>query len=201
MKRAMVGVVCALIVSCVVLTSAAFGADGPRKESVQRTAFKAGGTIYLHLGAGDADVVVKPGTSEIVVTTKTKEAETKDTRVSVKVVNTRADVSVHGPKNHFEYRVEIPSAAHLIVRMSAGDLNISGVDGDLDAELHAGDCNINLGATPDSYGPVDLSVRAGDVEAPAFKVSKDGLFRHHREKRIAKFKLHAHVGAGDLRVK
>src|SRR3954469_2817148 len=85
MKRTMVGVVCSAIVSCVVLTSAAFGADEPRKETVQRTAFKAGGAIYLHLGAGDADVVVKPGTSEIVVTTKTKEAETKDTRVSVKV--------------------------------------------------------------------------------------------------------------------
>jgi hypothetical protein len=42
-------------------------------------------------------------------------------------------------------------------------------------------------------------VTAGDVKAPAFGVNKGGLFRSFRKEYPGgKYRLHAHVGAGDL---
>jgi len=45
---------------------------------------------------------------------------------------------------------------------------------------------------------VDASVNAGDVEASPFGESHGGLFRSFKKSGSGKYKLHAHVGAGDL---
>jgi hypothetical protein len=45
-------------------------------------------------------------------------------------------------------------------------------------------------------------VLAGDLTASAFGVSKDGLFRSfEKDNPSGKYRLHAHVGAGDLTLK
>ena len=158
--------------------------------------------MVLHLGAGDATVVSNPSAKEIVVTTETQsEEKLNDIKVGVKVTGDSAVVHVTGPHNRFRYKVEIPTAANLKVRMSAGDLKVSGVDGDTDIEVHAGDCTIELGTAPENFGPINLSVKAGDVSAGPFKASKGGLFRHFHDERVAKYRFHAHVGAGDLTVR
>jgi hypothetical protein len=167
-----------------------------------RAAFAARGAVLMHLDAGDATVVSNPEATEIVVTTETKSADKLDKiKATIRVTGGNyAEIHVEGPKD-FRYKIEVPTATRLKVRMSAGDLNIDGVDGETDVELHAGDCNIALAGAADSFGPIDLSVGAGDISAGPFSASKSGLFRHFRNDKESKYRFHAHVGAGDLNVK
>jgi hypothetical protein len=166
-----------------------------------RAAFAARGSVLMRLDAGDATVVSNPAATEIVVTTETKSGDKLDKiKPTIRVTGTYAEIHVEGPKD-FRYKIEVPTASRLKIRMSAGDLNIDGVDGETDVELHAGDCNIALTGTADSFGPIDLSVGAGDISAGPFSASKGGLFRHFRNAKESKYRFHAHVGAGDLNVK
>jgi hypothetical protein len=48
------------------------------------------------------------------------------------------------------------------------------------------------------YRSVDASVYAGDLDAPAFGACTGGLFRSLHWSGTGAYKLHAHVGAGDL---
>jgi hypothetical protein len=166
-----------------------------------RAAFSARGTVTLQLGAGDATIVSEPGAREIVVTTEIKNpGKAKDIKTKINVTGDSALVKVTGPDN-FRYKIVLPTALNLKVRMSAGDLSLSGVDGSLDLQLHAGDCNVYLGSAAENFGPIDLSVGAGDITGEPFAASKSGLFRHFHDHRMGKYRLHVHVGAGDLRVK
>jgi len=109
-----------------------------------------------------------------------------------------ADLRIFGgPKNNLEVTIEIPSSAMLFIRMSAGDLSVEGVSGDKDVELYAGDLTISVGDAAD-YGHVDASVLSGDLEAAPFHESHGGLFRSFEKHGAGKYRLHAHVGAGDL---
>jgi hypothetical protein len=81
--------------------------------------------------------------------------------------------------------------------MPFGDLTVEGVSGDKDVELHAGDLNIEVGDAND-YRRVDASVNAGDISAGPFGEARDGLFRSFQKTGDGRYKLHAHLGAGDL---
>src|SRR6202043_2679756 len=102
-----------------------------------------------------------------------------------------------GPKNNLEVTIEVPNSAMLFVRMPAGDLSVEGVSGDKDVELHAGDLTIAVGNAAD-YNHVDASVMSGDLEAAPFSESHGGLFRSFEKSGSGKYRLHAHVGAGEL---
>jgi len=81
-----------------------------------------------------------------------------------------------------------------VVRSPAGDLSLSGVVGDKDVEIHAGDLTISVG-DPASYKHADASVRR-DSNAGAFGIVKDGLFRSfNKDNSAGKYRLHAHVAA------
>jgi hypothetical protein len=102
-----------------------------------------------------------------------------------------------GPQNDVHVTIEEPRASALEVRMSAGDLTVEGITGDKDVELYAGDLIIVVG-DPKTYGHVDASVLAGDIEATPFGESHDGLFRSFDKTGAGTAKLHARVLAGDL---
>ena len=102
-----------------------------------------------------------------------------------------------GPKNDLQVTIEVPRSSMLYVRMPAGELSVEGVAGDKDIELHAGELTVGVGDSTD-YGHVDASVFAGDLEAAPFHESHGGLFRSFEKTGTGKYRLHAHVGAGDL---
>jgi hypothetical protein len=81
--------------------------------------------------------------------------------------------------------------------MFAGQMNLSDITGDKDVELHAGQLNMDIGK-PEDYFRVEASVLTGSVEASAFNVSKGGLFRSFEHGGPGKYRLHAHVGAGEI---
>jgi hypothetical protein len=87
------------------------------------------------------------------------------------------------------------------IRSKVSARRLSGVTGDKDDEIHAGDLTISVG-NPGDYKHADGSVWAGDLSASAFGVTKDGLFRSFdKDNASGKYRLHAHVGAGDLVLK
>ena len=102
-----------------------------------------------------------------------------------------------GPKNDLEITVSVPKNSDLFVRIPAGEVHIEGITGNKDVELHAGELIIAVG-NPADYDRVDASVTAGEVDGDPFGQSKGGLFRSFRQQGGGKYRLHAHVGAGQL---
>jgi hypothetical protein len=81
-----------------------------------------------------------------------------------------------------------------------GDLNVEGIEGDKDVELTGGSLTLRAG-NPQDYGPVDASVYAGGLNPGPFADSQGGLFNSFKRQGPGRYRLHAHVGAGDLTLK
>jgi hypothetical protein len=74
-------------------------------------------------------------------------------------------------------------------------MSVSGIKGDKDIEINAGDLNMSVGNSSD-WGYVDASVTAGDIHAPAFKEATGGLFQSFHWTGPGKYRLHVHLMAG-----
>ena len=160
--------------------------------------YPSGGQLSIRVRSGDVRVV---GSAENKVTVKV-DAKDPDKAREVTVRFERLDNSAElrisgGPKNDLWITVEVPKSTGLFVRMPAGQLEISNVTGDKDVQLHAGELIVGVG-NPADYSHVDASVTTGGLEAPPFGESHGGLFRSFQKSGNGKYKLHAHVGAGDL---
>jgi hypothetical protein len=162
--------------------------------------FNSGGKLRMELGAGDADIIGGKEDKIIITYTTSKPEQAKNVRVEADLRDTWGTLKVHGPHNNFRYTIQVPAKTNLYVRMSAGDLEITGIEGHKDVESHAGDLKINLD-DPRKYGEVDASVRFGDLNLPAFNVSKGGIGRSWKRNEKGEYRLHAHLGAGDLTVR
>jgi hypothetical protein len=158
--------------------------------------------LTLDLRSGDYRVVGSAAEKVSVRATGDRAEKGKDVSLTFKHMNNHAELRLTGgPTNNGpSIVVEVPKASNLVVRLPFGDLNIEGVSGDKDVEMHAGDLNIEVG-NPADYAHVDASVNAGDLSAGPFGESKDGLFRSFSKTGTGRYRLHAHVGAGDLNLK
>jgi hypothetical protein len=162
--------------------------------------FVSGGQVRMSLCPGAIEVT---GTddSQLRVSYTTRADEEKEVRVRIQVNGDHAAIRVRGcPHNNFELRIEVPKISNLYARMFAGEMNIDGIRGDKDVEIHAGHLTMEIGR-PEENGHVDASVVTGDLEASAFDVSKGGLFRSFDHHGPGKFRVHAHVGAGQLELR
>jgi hypothetical protein len=84
--------------------------------------------------------------------------------------------------------------------MRGGDLSVQDVVGDKDLELTGGDLTIQVGS-PEDYSHVDLSVKFGDISGTQFGDPKGWIGNSLQKDGNGKYKLHAHVMAGDLVLK
>jgi hypothetical protein len=157
-----------------------------------------GSNLRLHLRSGEFRIVGHSDNRVAVHLNGRNAGNARDLTVRFRRSDNTADLRVFGgPKNDLEVTIEVPSSAMLLVRMPAGDLSIEGVSGDKDVELHFGDLTISVGNAAD-YSHVDASVMSGDLEAAPFGESHGGLFRSFEKNGTGRYRLHAHVGAGDL---
>jgi hypothetical protein len=185
-----------------VLSAAAFAwAQDVRIEEVGKSPveakFPAGGQIRMDLCPGGIELV---GTDDQVVRVS-YHPERDDVKVRINASGDRGDLKLSGcPHNNFKVRIEIPKFTGLYVRMMAGQLDVQDITGDKDVELHFGQLNLDVGK-PEQYGHVDASVNSGQLEAGAFNVSKGGLFRSFDQTGPGKYRLHAHVGAGQVELR
>ncbi|MFZ0300427.1 MAG: hypothetical protein WAM13_18905 [Candidatus Sulfotelmatobacter sp.] len=170
-------------------------------EHSARQEFVSGGTVRLHLEAGG--YTIRPGDSKNVIVTCHADSEEQLERVKVKIerMGESADVYVsETPHNNFQATIEVPRRSDLWVRLSAGELVVEDVEGDKDVRLFAGRVQIDV-PHPELYGHRDASVMTGSIEASAFDVSKDGLFRSFDQDGPGKYRLHAHVIAGEIELR
>ena len=181
------------------LPSIALGDSRGTCEKSFETPFRTGGELQMHLRSGDIDIK-GTDTDKIVVSCDLQAFERAgDVRIGFRSAGKSGTLRVSGgPTSNFHVRIEVPRNTHLFVRSPAGDLKMSGVVGNKDVEMHAGDLTIAVGRASD-YSHADGSVLVGDLVAPAFAINKDGLFRSfEKDNRTGKYRLHAHVGAGEV---
>ena len=164
------------------------------RTSPVETKFGPNGRIRMDLCSAGIDVVGREDGMLRVDADPTR----GNTKVSIRIFGDRADIRVTNcPNNNYRVTIEVPKTSALYIRMMAGELNVRDVVGDKDVVLHFGELNIDMGKAED-YRHVEASVNSGDLEAALFNVSKGGLFRSFDHNGPGKYRVHAHVGAGQL---
>jgi hypothetical protein len=197
--------ICAVSLAClVVFSTPRTTAQSRRIEATNlpdhpfEVAYPSGSRLNLHLRSGDMRVVGKDDNKISVRVEANNIEKARTVRVLFERFDDSAELRVSGgPKNDLRVIVEVPKATGLFVRMPAGQLEISGITGDKDVQLHAGELIVHVG-DPADYSHVDASVTTGGLEARPFHEDHGGLFRSFQKSGNGKFRLHAHVGAGDL---
>ena len=125
----------------------------------------------------------------------------QDVKGRLSLANNVADFRLTGgPRNELQIIIHIPRNSDLTARIFAGEVNVQDVTGNKDLELRSGQLTISVDK-PEDYGHVDMSVSAGEVDAEIFGDSKGGLFRSISRNTGGKYRLHAHVGTGQLSVR
>jgi hypothetical protein len=165
------------------------------------TNLASGGNLRLHLHDGDFRIVGSDS-EKISIHVDGKNVEkAKNIKIHLMRSGSAMDLKLsHVPKKELQVTIEIPRSSNLYVRMRGGDLSVQGVTGDKDLELTGGDLTIQVG-NPEEYSHVDLSVRFGDVSGTQFGDPKGWLGNSVRRDGNGKYRLHAHVMAGDLVLK
>jgi hypothetical protein len=157
--------------------------------------------LRLLVRSGDI-LIVGSEDNKITVDLAGKNADKiQDVKGRLSVVNNVAELHLTGgPKNEMQIIIHVPKNSDLTARIFAGEVNVQDVIGNKDFELHAGQLTIGV-EKPEDYGHVDMSVNAGEVDAEIFGDSKGGLFRTISRDTSGKYRLHAHVGTGQLSVR
>lgn len=160
--------------------------------------FVSGGKVEMTLESGDYNI---RASSDNRIHVRWNEASAKGVRVKLTTNGKSAELRVENtPHDNFHATIEVPALADVRVRLTAGNLEMAGIKGNKDIEANAGNLNISVGSSSD-WGDVDASVTAGDVNAPAFHESRGGLFRSFKWKGPGKYRLHAHLMAGDVNLR
>jgi hypothetical protein len=163
--------------------------------------FEAAGTIRMNLNVGDMQIVGAQG-DRITVSWHSSRPE-DESRVSVKVQRSGkndATVVVDGPGNRVKYRVEVPRQSNVAIRMQAGNLDVRGVLGSVDADLLAGNMDLRV-ADPRHYRTVSASVTAGDITAQPGHADTSGLWRSFKATGNGDYELRARLLAGQLTIR
>ncbi|HSK44429.1 MAG TPA: DUF4097 family beta strand repeat-containing protein [Candidatus Binatia bacterium] len=160
--------------------------------------FVSGGRIEITLESGDYNI---RASADNRLHVRWNDASARGVRVKLTTNGKSADLHVENtPHNDFHAIIEVPALTDVRIRLTAGNLSVSGIKGDKDIEVNAGNLNISVGSSSD-WGDVDASVTAGDLNAPAFQEVRGGLFRSFKWKGPGKYRLHVHAMAGDINLR
>jgi hypothetical protein len=161
-------------------------------------AFGPHGRLDLRVRSGDVRVVgVEEPRISVEVSGKNAD-QARDLKVRFEQRNDGARMRVFGgPRNGIQITVRVPSTTDLRARVPFGDFAVEGIPGNKDVELHAGDLTVDV-VDRLAYARVDASVYSGEVDADVFGETHGGLFRSFSREGPGAFRLHAHVGAGQL---
>lgn len=156
-----------------------------------------GQALKLELSSGDYRI--EPGaTNQVVVISQDNARSGPKPRFGIDTSPREARVKVEGPRNYAAV-IQVPKNSNLKVRLSGGRLRVNGVEGDKDIESNAGTVSIDVGK-PEKYARVEASVDIGHIEAPPYQVIQDGFGRSFAREGPGMYRLHAHVGSGEIRL-
>jgi hypothetical protein len=161
--------------------------------------FPSGGSLRMDLCS--SGVEIRGVAQDIFRLAYKSEKDTSKVKVQLKTSGNQGTLEVeHCPHENFRITIEAPRRADLHVRMRAGELQVRGITGNKDLGLSFGELGVEVGRKED-YSHVKASVVTGEVDGAPFDVSKGGLFRSFERKGAGKYRLHAHVGAGEVSLK
>jgi hypothetical protein len=160
--------------------------------------FPAGGRLRLHARSGEVRVIGVDQNGISVELSGRKALEARDLRVGLKEKDGAADLRISGgPRKEIIITIRIPHNTDLYARVPFGEVHVENVAGNKDIEMHAGDLTVAVGS-PSDYSHVDASVYSGEVDGAPFGETHGGLFRSFHKEGSGRYRLHAHVGAGQL---
>jgi hypothetical protein len=195
MKTALLSVAAALSILGA-STSANPGFQSTFGQPVDK-AFAKGGVIRMKLAAGDYKIGGSADDKIRVEWRADRAEQAANLKAEAEIRGTTAVISTGGFKNGIHFRIDVPARSDIEIDLSAGDLEVRGIEGNKKVETWAGDVDIEVGR-PDQYATVEASVRAGDLNARAFNVSKGGLLRSFSWKGKGTYALAVKLFAGDL---
>lgn len=198
MKTPLLAVAVALttLAASTVVTRAAQSTPGQPIDK----AFAKGGTIVMNLSAGDYRIEGRADDKIRVDWRVDRASDAQNLKTKVDITGTRAAIATSGAKHGVHYTIDVPSRSDIEIDLSAGDLEVRGIEGNKRVESWAGDLSIEIGR-PDQYRQVEASVRAGDLSARPFNVSMGGLFRSFTRTGSGPYSLRVKLVAGDLTLK
>ena len=160
--------------------------------------FPSGCRLNLRVRSGDIRIVGSDQDKITVSLSGQNAPEARKLRVRLDRREGAADLRISGgPHNDLTITIGVPKKTDLHARIPFGDVSVENVVGNKDIELHAGDLTVRVG-NPADYGRVDASVFSGEVDGDPFGEEHGGLFRSFKKEGSGPYRLHAHVGAGQL---
>src|SRR5262249_55999406 len=130
--------------------NAVVGGKGTRSENWQEYSFSQGGAVRLQLSSGDYIVRAASG-DRLVVRWRAEspefERDMKKIRVQTDVSGNVATIRTEGPTKHARITIDVPARSDLHLRMRAGDVRITGVEGNKDIHMTAAELKIEHAQT------------------------------------------------------
>jgi hypothetical protein len=187
-----------IIVCLIVIALAVLAYPQSNVQDTLESRFVAGGVIHLRLSYGD--YTIKSGLDDrIVVRWQGSHGVDIRDKMTIDVAGNTANIRTDGAIKHGHFIVEVPSRSDIFLRLKAGDLKISGIEGNKDIQMTAGDLSIE--ANPSSYSNVHGSVTFGDIDAHSLHISKGGILRSFDWQGGGPYQLRASIIMGDLRIR
>ena len=190
-----------IVVASLALGAVAFGQSKVDEHVIEQT-FPAGGLVTMHLASGD--YAVRAGAGDRIVV-RWRAAQTRHER-DMKKIDVRTDlfgsvatIRTQGPTSRARFTIEIPARSDLHLRVRAGDVRISGIEGNKDVRMTAGDLDIDV--APASLRQVHASVSIGDLHAHALGIEKDGFKNSLDWFGDGAYTLDARMFAGDMKLR
>lgn len=190
-KRSLVAVL-ALVGACGILSGQAKTA--PRTA---QHAFSSGGHVWMELAAGDYHIRAGAQDRVWVELTTPDPDDVSSLQATIEKKDKDLLVVTKGPRGGMRATIEVPARTDIDIRLSAGDLNVEGLEGNKNISSWAGDVKVDVGSR-NAYKRVHASVTAGDLRAEPFDIRKGGLFRSFSWDGPGKYTLDARLTAGDL---
>lgn len=157
-----------------------------------------GQALKLELSSGDYRIEPGAGDKVVVISHNKPDSQQQKPRFGIDINAKEASVRVEGPRNYAAI-IQVPKNSNLRVRLNGGRLRVDGINGDKDIESNAGAVTIDVGR-PENYARVDASVDIGHIEAAPFQIAREGLERSFRREGPGRYRLHAHVGTGEIKL-
>lgn len=171
---------------------------GEANEASLQLSIQPGQSLALQLSSGDYRVEPGAGDKLVVITQKKQASPQQKPRFGIDSNAKEASVRVEAPKDYAAV-IQVPKNSNLRIRLEGGRLRVDGINGDKDIESNAGAVTIDVGR-PDSYARVDASVDVGHIDAAPFQIAQDGFERSFSRQGPGSYRLHAHVGTGEIKL-
>lgn len=152
--------------------------------------------LAMQLAAGTYQVQAGDFDKVVVVYRTGNTRNVEDVKVSLTISAQTGLLKIRGAKN-IDATIEIPKSIALSVKLSTGNMEVKGIEGNKDFDLGTGTVKVDM-INPDQYADIDASVKVGEVDGGSlghfYSVGGSSLRKHGP----GKYNLYAHVNIGTV---